>query len=242
DYENWSLTSGTATVFNTTQNGIELELSSERPLIDSSVYAFKNSTQYTIVTNCTVNTLASSIRTTTAGSLFTTSTVVLDHGVLGEKRTLMQTDSNVSNSFFRLLPNATTSGNVTFEIAVYEGDYVTGSPTLPTSNEVVTGNSVILADKYNGITKYDTNRIQTETDGTGKVLPIADMLHITNNQMFATEDKKNIGFFDKELTGDCKNKAITFFKQGEQLTDQNGDLLFDAQGNALFTFKPWVTN
>ncbi len=128
------------------------------------------------------------------------------------------------------------SGRVRYNRVVCD---VSGTPT---GGEITPTGYIKLADKYNGITKYDTNRIQTELDGTGKVLPIADMLHITNNQMFATEDKKDIGFFDKELTGDCKNKAITFFKQGEQLTDQNGDLLFDAQGNALFTFKPWVTN
>ncbi len=128
------------------------------------------------------------------------------------------------------------SGRVRYNRVVCD---VSGTPT---GGEITPTGYIKLADNYTGITKYDTNRIQTETDGTGKVLPIADMLHVTNNQQFASEDKKDIGFYDKALTGDCKNKAIAFFKQGEQLTDQNGDLTFDAQGNALFTLKPWVTN
>ncbi len=112
----------------------------------------------------------------------------------------------------------------------------------PTGLEFASGRYIRLSQAYDGFAQYDTNRIATEADGTPKVLAYDTMLHITNNQMFATEDKQAIGFFKTALTGDCLTKTMTFFKQGEQLRDQNGDLLFDAQGNALFTLKPWVTN
>ncbi len=123
-----------------------------------------------------------------------------------------------------------------YSTKVYKGS------TEPQSGQWVSGNSITLSQPYDGITENDNNRILTEADGTPKVLAYDDMLNITNNQMFATEDKQAIGFFKTALTGECLTKTMTFFKQGEQLRDQNGDLLFDAQGNALFTLKPWVTN
>ncbi|MCP4321908.1 MAG: hypothetical protein GY787_08675, partial [Alteromonadales bacterium] len=58
------------------------------------------------------------------------------------------------------------SGRVRYNRVVCD---VSGTPT---GGEITPTGYIKLADKYNGITKYDTNRIQTETDGTGKVLPI----------------------------------------------------------------------
>ncbi len=152
----------------------------------------------------------------------------------GEFRQLGTTKATITdNNVTFILSGVIATEEVTFKLSIYEGDYVTLSPPLPTSGVFESGNSIILDQPYDGITQYDLNRILTELDGTPKLITFDDSSAITNNQLFINKETKQIGFFSTPLTGDCLVKAEDFFNTLSHLLTEGGDSLLTENGDNL---------
>ena len=87
-----------------------------------------------------------------------------------------------------LVSNSSETGILNFTLDIYEGDYVTGSPPLPTSQAYVDGNSIVYDEAYNKAVKADVNEhIYDKTDPSNvvsKVIPLSTVQAYSGEYFF----------------------------------------------------------
>lgn len=88
----------------------------------------------------------------------------------------------------------------------------------------------------------DITNILHELNGDRKVIEIATVANISNNQLYINKDTKQIGFFETPLTGECEVKSGLFFDLIEALVDEDLVKLYDIDGNRLYALKDGITS
>jgi len=148
-------------------------------------------------------------------------------------------DGRVSFEFYAT--GATiTAGTKQYDTKVFEGT------TEPTNGVFESGNSIIKTQQYNGEVKYDTNNILYNADGSPKVISFDDLDNIVGNQLYVSEDKQTILFFEEPLTGECDHKARRYVDINEQFmvetSEGSGEYEpFLVDGEELWVLKEGVT-
>jgi hypothetical protein len=175
-YRNWwtDLTT-TPTVIG--ENGLEITLDGEQP--DIYVYCnLKDNTTYTAVFTITKNTLDQPVRTSNfATAIANPSRNIATAGQTGETRTLIDTHNPITNQRLRFRPNAAATGEFDFTCVLYPGDYVTGTPELPATGQIIVGNSFVQATATRELIDADSAQ------------PLSDRWFNT------TEDPSNVIFY-----------------------------------------------
>ena len=244
DYENYVTDFGTYQSLDYSNDGIKAVFIAERCNFNlNTIYtALKPETQYTIILTSTVNTIGEKIRFG-ASAFPNNGDSLLDPGFVGEQRTLATT---VSGSLDGLTAsfnvNSSTTGTINYKVSVYEGDYVTGNPPLPTTGVFETGNSIIREHLYFDAS-YEPSFFYTL--GVPNVIPYDDLPNIVSNQIYASLDKQKISTFEAPLTGECDHKARRFVDINEQYMVQTseGSGVYEPyvlDGNPLWVIKQGV--
>ena len=241
-YSNWSISLGTGTTINDDNIVFEGDGTFMDAILPTKI---EDNIEVTLVFNVTSTTifLSSSVQvnpTSIAGT-----TLFIDCRAIGEKRTTFVTANPITSNQIRLVlsSNALLGDNVTIsDIRLYVGDYATGAPPLPESGAGVDGNSWIIADKYNGIISTDDTEI-LYTSGEEKLLRFSDQPNITEDKFFFDSTTNKTLFFEEPLTEPCYTKAVRYMGfLGDQLQDIDEILLFDEDGNPLYSLKDGVTS
>ena len=131
-------------------------------------------------------------------------------------------------------------GNTYFEkdsFACYECNSI--PDPLPSGWEV--GNSFVLDEAYDLAVKADTtDTLFDDTDPSNvipKVVAIADLPNVINDQMFFEKDESGklitMGIYKEPLTGECLAKAQNFFNISDFLLDGADFHLLDGDGDSL---------
>lgn len=76
----------------------------------------------------------------------------------------------------------------------------------------------------------DETFILYDAAGVQKVIEIATVANITNEQLYINKETKQIGFFEAPLTGECEIKAEDFFNTLRHLLTEGGDSLLSEDG------------
>ncbi len=125
---------------------------------------------------------------------------------------------------------------------LYEGNHLTGS--LPTGFE--SGNSITPDQVYDGEKQYDTNNI-LYTGDVPNVLTFDDLANITGLQLFVSEDKQKLLFFEEPLTegSECLYKALKAINGNEgyyvQTTESSGEYeSYNVAEGPYYVVKDWV--
>lgn len=194
------------------------------------------STQYTLVYNVSENNSSNLVIFGTESDIDLTTGLTEN---IGENRFLITTSTNIVFNGFSFL---VTSGSIIFDsFRVYEGDYVTGSPPLPTSQQAVVGNSWIWNDLYNDVFTTDTpENTVDKANNQNKVIPFAEA-NIKSDQVFVNLDTPAIAYTETSLEEPCYTKTLQLMKLNEGLFDVNGDPLYDIDGSRLYALADGVT-
>jgi len=87
----------------------------------------------------------------------------------------------------------------------------------------------------------DETFILYDAAGVQKVIEIATVANITNDQLIINKTDKTISFYLTSLDEPCYTKALQFQDLNEGLFDITGDPLFDINGDRLYALKDGVT-
>lgn len=104
---------------------------------------------------------------------------------------------------------------------------------VPTGGQWESGAYAKFDQEYDGVPN-----VLPFKNVTMQVVPYDSLANITDDQLFVTIDKQELGLFETAISGDCYGKALDYFKLGsaEHATDSEGGLIFDVDGNPIYTF------
>ena len=256
DYGNWDL-SGDALVG---ENGFIGTYTAQRPvwelndILDNLQATLKEDTQYTIIINATINTCDQPLRLGTGiDKVISTGDTLLPANTDGEIRTLVTTVSSItsSNDNLFVVHNSNTTGQIQATFAMYEGDYVTGSPDLPESQQPVSGNSIYQLTKKYSLTQAQadiTTPFYDLTDPDNVVIntvPVDDLLNIVDsNRLFISNPWIQV-WYDREILNEYPDSELAdvgkFMKLNETAIDSNGNTVVDVNGVIAYAWKSEVT-
>lgn len=108
-------------------------------------------------------------------------------------------------------PIADSKGRIKYNLTVCDDD------GIPLDIPFGPNGYIVLDQKYNAITIADTQRILTTTQGIPIVKPYNELANITGLQLFGSEDKQKILFFEEQLTegSECLYKTLKFLRLNE---------------------------
>jgi len=83
----------------------------------------------------------------------------------------------------------------------------------------------------------DETFILYDVAGVAKVIEIATVPEIQNDQLFVNKTTRQVGFFLFPVTGDCLDKAQNFFNTLNHLLTEGGDSVLTESGDNLSAVK-----
>ncbi len=196
NYEKWKELSDTSGVL-LSNEGIKL-VGGSGAFVDARIDSsqIKPSTTYTVVINVLETSISKVGLAAIRNTEFCEELISIKGDVVGEYRRLFTTLPIISNPIWSYI-GSTEPGSIKYNFAIYEGDYVTGSPELPPTGEWVENNSFMMADKYNDIIKSDTENILYDAEGNPKVVPIQSNV---GNKVLSSPNNNKTMLFRKPLT------------------------------------------
>lgn len=207
DYENWI--SNSATYF---ESKVKITKNSTAILNRGAINRNHNlevGKEYLLVYEISDKNNEENVYICTNNEIFSNLTILTISAINKTGRTTFTFTDALEVNFGTFVSSGAVDGTEwSISILVYDASIFTDPLTdpLPPSGEVDDANSIILSDNYNHVFTTDTTNILTE-NGANKVVPIADVANITNQQLFVNKDEPSIAYYDESLTGDCLEKA-----------------------------------
>lgn len=153
-------------------------------------------------------------------------------------------DNGYTLKFWATLGTAEVASKLYYDIAIYEGDYVTGTPPLPTQGQPVIGNSRIQAFRKYDTVQADlltvTEQYDASTDPcTAEIVPITGP--IADNPLFIQTDPWCLLQYNQYIQEPNFTKVNKFVKQVTPITDITGDPQYDIDGSLSHDYNDDVT-
>ena len=248
-YSNWDYTFGTATEYITNNNGIYMNIISERPNTRNEVYKVESSTDYLIVINVSLNTISNNFRLNgSAENVFeVNATSIVDANSIGEFRAVRTTKADLTGlTIIDFVHDGINTGEFQINsIAIYPSNIFTNPLTdpLPTSGEFVQGNTWKLDPAYDLAVKADVNDYAYEdtdpTEVVSKLLPCDD--HIYGDYLFVSLTKGIVAMYETAQTEPNYTKILKSMGLNELLLDSEGSPLIDSEGSPVYALTATTT-
>ena len=129
----------------------------------------------------------------------------------------------------RATPTYTKRANYNYVITDIAGTPIIGDFAAP--------NYFKIDQFYAEVFIADETFILYDAAGVQKVIEIATVPEIQNDQFFVNTDTGQVGFFMTALTGDCLDKAQDFFNTLNHLLTEGGDFILIENGDNLSVSK-----